>query len=221
MKKSMLRKVLLLACSAVLLVCLSVGATLAYLTSTDTVVNTFTVGSVEIKLDEIKTDLYGAAETPATRVQTNEYKLIPGHEYTKDPTIHVTAGSEKCILFVKVTNDIAEIEAGTTIADQMAALNWKPVTDAEGVYYYESVVDASKSQQNVTVFNKFTISGTADVAQYVTEKDEDGKITGGKTIEVIAYAVQADGFNTDNDNAVSMAEAQAAWTATFGAPVAP
>ena len=59
MKKSMLRKVLLLACSAVLLVCLSVGATLAYLTSNDTVVNTFTVGKVAITLDETDVKLDG------------------------------------------------------------------------------------------------------------------------------------------------------------------
>ena len=56
MKNSKLRKVLLLACSAVLLVCLSVGATLAYLTSTDTVKNTFTVGKVAITLDEVNVD---------------------------------------------------------------------------------------------------------------------------------------------------------------------
>ena len=40
---------------AVLLVSLSVGATLAYLTSTtQTVKNTFTVGKVNITLDEVK-----------------------------------------------------------------------------------------------------------------------------------------------------------------------
>ena len=40
MKKT--RKILAMAACAILLVCISVGATVAYLTSTDTVTNTFT-----------------------------------------------------------------------------------------------------------------------------------------------------------------------------------
>ena len=47
-----LRKAILTLCSALLLVSLSVGITVAYLTSTDEVKNTFTVGQVKITLDE-------------------------------------------------------------------------------------------------------------------------------------------------------------------------
>ena len=47
-----LRRILLTVCSAALLVCVTVGATVAYLTSTETVTNTFTVGKVDITLDE-------------------------------------------------------------------------------------------------------------------------------------------------------------------------
>ena len=53
MKNSKLRRILLTLACAVLLVSLSVGATLAYLTSTPTkVTNTFVVGEVKIELDE-------------------------------------------------------------------------------------------------------------------------------------------------------------------------
>ena len=52
MKNSKLRRILLTLACAVLLVSLSVGATLAYLTSvTAEVQNTFTVGKVQITLD--------------------------------------------------------------------------------------------------------------------------------------------------------------------------
>lgn len=56
-------KALLLSLCAVLLVAASVFGTMAYLTSNDSVVNTFTVGSVSITLDEadVKTD--GTYET--------------------------------------------------------------------------------------------------------------------------------------------------------------
>lgn len=65
-------KALLLTLCAVLLVAASVLGTMAYLTSTDTVTNTFTVGKVEIKLDE--TDV---TNPTGSRVQANSYKLMP------------------------------------------------------------------------------------------------------------------------------------------------
>ena len=72
-----------------------VGTTLAFLVDkTDPIVNTFTVGNVDIELTE--TDGNG------NNVTGNEYKLIPGHTYTKDPTVTVKKGSEACWLFVKV-----------------------------------------------------------------------------------------------------------------------
>ena len=49
-------KVLVLSLSAVLLVAVSVFSTIAFLKSSDNVVNTFTVGKVEITLDEVKVD---------------------------------------------------------------------------------------------------------------------------------------------------------------------
>ena len=47
-------KALVLTLCAVLLVVATVMGTMAYLTSTDTVTNTFTVGKVAITLDEAK-----------------------------------------------------------------------------------------------------------------------------------------------------------------------
>lgn len=100
-------KALLLTLCAVLLVAASVLGTMAYLTSTDTVTNTFTVGKVEIKLDE--TDV---TNQTGPRVQANSYKLMPGTTYTKDPTVTVKAGSEESYVRMKVTfNNAKEIIA--------------------------------------------------------------------------------------------------------------
>ena len=105
-------KALLLTLCAVLLVAASVLGTMAYLTSTDSVENTFTVGSVAIKLDEAKVDTDGKAVTPAERVKENSYKLMPGHTYTKDPTVTVEKGSESSYVRMKVTfNNAADIIA--------------------------------------------------------------------------------------------------------------
>lgn len=83
------------------------GATLAYFTDKDEVQNTFTVGKVDITLDEAKVDDDGKALTgeKAERVDKNEYKpsMVPGHVFDKDPTIHVEAGSENSYIFLDVT----------------------------------------------------------------------------------------------------------------------
>ena len=105
-------KALLLTLCAVLLVAASVLGTMAYLTSTDTVTNTFTVGKVEIKLDEAKVNADGIPEEGAARVTANSYKLMPGTTYTKDPTVTVKAGSEESYVRMKVTfNNAKEIIA--------------------------------------------------------------------------------------------------------------
>ena len=96
-------KALLLTLCAVLLVAASVLGTMAYLTSTDTVTNTFTIGKVEIKLDEAKVNADGIPVEGAARVQANSYKLMPGTTYTKDPTVTVKAGSEASYVRMKVT----------------------------------------------------------------------------------------------------------------------
>lgn len=185
MKKT--RKILAMVCALCLTAVLAVGGTLAYLTSTtDVVENTFTVGKVTIKLDEAKVDAYGVEVKDAARVTANEYKLIPGHNYAKDPTVHVVAGSEECYLFVKVVDGLEKAEADTTIADQMAAKGWTAVADVANVFVYNDTVNALEATEDidVVVFEEFTLKNDVDVTAY-----ENAEIT------ITAYAVQADGFD--------------------------
>ena len=133
------KKVFLTVLCAAALVVASVLGTMAFLTSTDKVENTFTVGKVNITLDEAKVDNMGVADTSAARVKANNYKLIPGHNYTKDPTIHVGADSENSWIFVKVENPFSTIEADTTIANQITGHGWTALTGHDGVYYKEYV----------------------------------------------------------------------------------
>lgn len=178
------KKALLMTLCAVMLVAASVMGTMAYLTSTTEVVkNTFTVGNVVITLDEAKVNTDGSVVEGAARVTENEYHLLPGHTYTKDPIVHVDAKSEECYLFVKVTNEIAAIEAATTVADQMKANGWTAVQGQDGVYAYNTTV---KGGANVPVF------GTVKVLETVDNKTLEAYAD--KTITVVACAVQADGL---------------------------
>ena len=189
------KKALLLALCAVLLVVSTVFATLAYLTTDVKVVkNTFTVGEIEITLDEAKVNEYGD-KVGDTRVTGNEYKLIPGHKYTKDPIVHVVEKSEPCYVFVKLENGLNGIIDGTTIEAQMAANNWKLLDG--NVYYYKDSVDARSIQVDLPVFGSFELTDDAVVKDYVN-----------KTITVKAYAVQADGFD---DAAAAWAAASTTW----------
>ena len=196
-------KALLLALCAVSLVTASVLGTMAYLTDNKMVTNTFTVGSVAIKLDETKVDEAGKPIMGADPVQANTYKLVPGQEYTKDPTIHVDSKSEDCFLFVKVDNKIANIEAdGSKVADQMAANGWTKVDGQTNVYVKMngSALQTVKGGEDVNVFETLTIAGTVDGD---TLKNYEGE-----TITVTAYAVQKAGF--ENETAAEI------WTAAFG-----
>lgn len=104
-------KALLMTLCAVLLVAASVLGTMAYLTSTDEVENTFTVGNVKITLDEAKVNADGVVSSN-DRVKGNEYKLMPGHTYVKDPTVTVKAPSVDSYVRMKVTfNNAAAIIA--------------------------------------------------------------------------------------------------------------
>lgn len=157
-------KALLMTLCAVLLVAASVLGTMAYLTSTTgEVKNTFSIGKINITLDEAPVNVDGEVIDGARRME-NQYKLVPGHEYKKDPTVHVTANSENAYIFVKVENGIAAIEAdGNKIADQIVTTNgWKQLTDAEGapvanVYYQEYTKQATA--KDFVVFRNFTIAG--------------------------------------------------------------
>lgn len=120
MKAKTKTKALLMSLCAVLLVAASVLGTMAYLTDSKDVKNTFTVGNVSIDLDEAKVNTDGKAIdkkgnvvtdlAKAERVAGNSYKLLPGHTYVKDPTVTVLTPSVASYVRMKVTfNNATEL----------------------------------------------------------------------------------------------------------------
>ena len=109
MKKT--KKIVALFLAAVMLVCTTVAATVAYLTSvTEVVENTFTVGNVKITLDEAKVNEKGLKDNGASgRVTDNSYHVYPGMTYDKDPQVHVKAGSEEAYIRMQVT--VSDLDA--------------------------------------------------------------------------------------------------------------
>ena len=202
-----MKKILTMMGVIALTAAIAIGGTFAYLTKQATVTNTFTVGNVTITMDEAKVKTDGTYATDVNnRGVTNDYHLLPGHYYIKDPTVHVADKSENCYLFVKVTNNLSDVIASDStkgiqnIDEQMKSKNWEPLTGIaeEGVYYYygdnaDKAIKSVAENTNVQVFGYFQLKDDAVVEGLETERDTDGKPIN-NIIAVTAYAIQVDGF---------------------------
>lgn len=207
------RKVVLTLVCAILLVAATIMGTMAYLTSTDEVVNTFTVGKVAIKLDEAEANADGSLVPNADRVKANSYKLLPGHTYNKDPMVTVLKDSESSYIKMTVTFSKAkELDAifapgganmlsifqgydGNTWIDKGNTEDTVKNTRTYEFWYKEAVAAPNADVALDALFDSITVPGTITNAQLKTIE--------GMTITVNAYAIQADGF----------ADAAAAWDA--------
>lgn len=218
MKKKSLLAILCVGLVAVV----SVFGTVAYLTDTDSAVNTFTMGKVDITLDEAKVDKNGQpildkGGNPVDRVQGNEYHLVPGQTYIKDPTITVKAGSEESYVRMMVTincaKELDEIFAPdgaelTTIFNGYDSEVWvykeaNQDTDANTITYEfrycKTVLGGDEDIKLEALFESFTLPG--NITGDELEKLEKIEMT------VSGHAVQATGF-TDEDAAWSAFDEQ-------------
>ena len=209
------RKILTMALCAVLLVCISVGATVAYLTSKDEVKNTFTVGKVQITLDEANVDKEGV-KIDDTRVQENNYRLMPNHSYIKDPTVTVKKDSEASYIRMLVTvSNIDALKAAfpaekyptyyqgdlfllQCLVTGWDANNWAVASVNGGTYefrYKETVAAPTADVKLDPLFDTIEIPETVSNEELLELQN--------LVIDIVAQAIQADGF----------ADAAAAWDA--------
>ncbi len=215
MKKS---KILLMTLCAVALVAATIVGTLAYLTSQDTVVNTFTVGKVDITLDEAKVTPDGKLDG-TERVKANDYHLLPGMTYIKDPTVTVIKGSEKSYVRMLVTincyDALTEI-FGASFLPQDFVSGWDSTTwistkavavdtnanTATYEFRYKSTVTPEADTDLVldALFDSITVPGSMTGEELA--KIADLKIT------VVGHAIQAVGFENNEDAAWAAFDAQ-------------
>lgn len=206
-------KVLLAIICAALLVAATVLGTFAYLTSQDSVVNTFTVGNVRIELDETKVTPDGVPVDNANRVKENNYHLIPGKTYVKDPAVTVKAGSEESYIRIVVVIDHYK-ELMEIFGENFLPQNFVSGWDNE---LWKTTGEVKVDSINNTATYEFRYFET------VTAKDEDitldalfdtltipGEVTGnalkkieGLNISIFAHAIQS----------ANLADEEAAWVA--------
>lgn len=233
-KTSTLKKILVVLgalVAVVAIVAASVYGTVAYLTSSALVQNSFTIGQVGITMSETKVTDKGVPVGSGERTTQNSYLLMPGASYVKDPTIYVAAESQPSYLFIIVRNDLSAstftknagekfgtVELDTnnsievhndatkpTILSQLSANGWKPYTSvATGNVYVYCGVNAAEAK--VKAGDEIKVFETMHISE---ESDETLHKYGTAQINIRAFAIQDTGFSDDAEKTAL----DKAWTA--------
>ena len=191
----MSKKTVAIIISAVIVCVGVIGGTLAWLTDSKELTNTFTVGNINIELDESSFNAKNA-------------NLVPGTTIAKNPTVTVKANSEDCFVYVMIDNNLKA--NNKTIGTLDIAADWEAVATQgnKTIYKYTSTVASATTDNTLpAVFTKVAISGD-NIVKADLEALEEMVTVVNTTIEVKAYAHQAIG-QIDN-------EALAAFEAVLG-----
>ena len=187
-KKTGKTKLLAVVLAMVLVFGCAAGGTLAWLMAkTDPVINTFTVGDINIELKE---------------TTGSNYKIVPGSSQAKDPTVTVKAGSEECYVYVLIDNTV--VLDGKVVATPNLSSDWIEVasSDTKTLYRYKDTVDLSNSNEDLSLPVFTEVSYSEDI-----EKGDIDTLNGTKII-VTAYAHQTSDkldLTTINDNVKALA----------------
>ena len=146
-KKNNGMKIVVTLLAVVLLIGCTAGATLAWLMdTTGPVTNTFTVGEVDIELNEHSYNTDDDNKVTTTISNTNNYPLIPGTSYGKDPKVTVLEDSEDCYLFIRIQeinnpSDYLDYEYNLDLGNEDESDDWILHVDegAAGKVYYRTV----------------------------------------------------------------------------------
>ena len=173
----MKKKSFVMALALVLVFAVAVGGVVAWLTDkTGSVTNTFTVGDINIELDE---------------TTGNSYKVIPGTTIDKNPKVTVKANSEACWLFVKVDKANWNDNLTYTIENKNGWISYKTVGDI--TYYYQKVNATGAEATVIPVLDGNVVNVSGNLAK--------GEITAENqpTLTFTAAAVQQENITTVDD----------------------
>jgi hypothetical protein len=159
-----------------------IGTSVAWLSSkTDTVINTFTYGDINIKIEESDTGDNDNNEF------TNEYIMLPGNTITKDPKITVLKNSEDSYLFIEINKS----QNFDNFMTYELVSDWTLLPNTNNVYYKEVSKKDADQEFYIIKDNKVTVKETVTKTM-LNELDKNGQ-TNYPTLSFTAYAVQRDG----------------------------
>lgn len=206
-------KIALVVASFVLVVALSVGATIAWLTAkTEVVTNTFAPTGIEIEIKEHKwqvvenetlpdeNDVWG--ELTSGEVTENTYDMIPGVVLPKDPFIRVKEESEPCYIYMEIveTNNpiVAENEKAIGYAVKAPNASATPATPGWTQLYVDGVAVTGKDGGYVYYYSEILDDNQKTEGIFANDQvSVNGNVTD-KTAQAVikfnGYAVQAATF---------------------------
>lgn len=157
-----------------------VFTSLAYFTDHDELNNTFTVGTLEIDLEE---PLFDENENAGA-------KLLPGTRLDKDPTVTVLAASEDAYIFMYVENNIhdliGDLNIDITAWELVSAVGNRALYVYIGTLATDKVVAYAASDQVLeALFTEIMVDPTLDTDAFV---DFNAQVD---NIAVAAFAHQA------------------------------
>lgn len=238
-KKNVSMKAVVVLMALVLLIGCGVGGTLAWLMdTTDAVTNTFTVGDINIDLNEHKFNKDGTPTATTTKENSTDYKILPGTSQAKDPFVTVKKDSEACWVFVKIVEKdnylfTADGEGNKTYREEKyiqwsidTNQNWELVsrdpaepTGAQKVtYIYGKKQDAVSADTYINILNEKTVKYASSLTKDNLNALDETK----PVLEFTAYAIQSEGLKKNETDATDISNASDAWTASgFGSATEP
>ncbi|MGI5893416.1 MAG: TasA family protein [Candidatus Merdivicinus sp.] len=191
-----LKKVIVAASLCAAIGATAVAGTLAYFTDeSETKTNVFTVGDLDITLNEVWNAEDGV-------------NIVPGRDIVKTPDVTLTGVDGYLRVDVDITAKNSEQQdalnallANNSIKIDYNTNAWEKVGD---YYYYKTVMTAGTTED---LFTKVEIADELD--------DELEGISGGFDIVLKAYGVQEEGFEASKYEGNVLNAAKAAFAATF------
>ncbi len=176
----MKKRITLISLAVVALILVGLLSSLAFLTDKKDVTNTFTVGNIEIELEEPDYDVNGDGQ-----------KLLPGTVIDKDPTVTLLEGSEDAYIFMQIVPEGNIMDFLNAITVDTA--NWVAVTGAENLYVYSAngtdpapVAATTGGTELPPLFSKIVVTNTLNNLSFNSFDADNDKLT------VRAFAHQAE-----------------------------
>lgn len=185
------KKILAVIIFSLLLVFLVTAGTIAWLTRTSSLVNTFTIGAIEIPTtapDDSPIEIDGNLYEPSWDSETT-HKLIPSATFDKDPYVGIGAGSEDVAVYVYVENNFSNkvyfdintgweaVEATVGYNDPSEAANDARYTS--GLFKYTAGLSGATTSDVWTeapLFSSVVVDETAELSDFTVAEGKNSEI---------------------------------------------
>jgi len=201
MRRQASPRVALLVLSFALVIAASVGGTLAWLQNeSKEVKNTFTSAVLfdepedftlwEHEATENADGTYTLSTGETAITNANTYKVLPGVDIPKDPTVDIVGLQENAYLYLQVTNSL-----DNDLSYDIDPANWEKLTGYDGIYVYkgasasDNIISAFATDEDVLLVN------ILENKQIEVDDEYAADVSG--TLTFKAYMVQATGNGAD------------------------